>query len=122
MLTPTYYLLHVANPAASARFYAAILGAEPVDASETFVLFVLEKGVKLGLWSAATVRPATGGAAGNLEVGIEAGSAEVVDQRLAAWKAAGATVLQEPEDMEFGRSAMIADPDGHRIRLFHVVM
>jgi predicted lactoylglutathione lyase len=122
MQTPTYFLLHVASPAASARFYAAILGAEPVETSETFALFVLEKGIKLGLWSAATVSPATSGTPGTSEIGIAAASAEEVDRLLSDWTKCGATVLQPATDMEFGRSAMIADPDGHRIRLFHVVM
>ena len=43
-------LLYVTSPEASARFYAQLLGRDPVEASPTFVMFVLPSGLGLGLW------------------------------------------------------------------------
>ncbi|WP_237153591.1 VOC family protein [Oryzibacter oryziterrae] len=122
MLHPNYYLLHVADPVSSGAFYADLFGVQPVDSSPTFVLFVLDGGIKFGLWSKATVEPATGGAPGALEIGIPVKTVSEVDAVHAAWSARGVSVLQVPTDMEFGRSFMVTDPDGHRIRVFCVVM
>lgn len=119
---PKYYLLHVADPVSSGAFYARLFGQEPVEQSPTFVLFVLEGGVKFGLWSKDTVLPKSGGAPGALEIGVPVASPAEVDTTFAAWSALGASVLQAPEDMDFGRSATVADPDGHRLRVFAVVM
>ena len=69
MVTPTYYLLHVADPETSGGFYRELFGTAPVESSPTFVLFVLDGGIKVGLWSKDTVEPATGGAPGALEIG-----------------------------------------------------
>ena len=46
------------SPAASAAFYAELLGKAPAESSPTFAMFALDSGVMLGLWAAATVEPA----------------------------------------------------------------
>lgn len=120
MLTPTYYLLHVTDPQQSAGFYTELFGRSPVETSATFVLFVLEGGIKVGLWSKATVEPATGGAPGALEIGIALKSPDDVDALHASWVVRGLPVFQQPTDMDFGRSFMVTDADGHRIRIFAV--
>ena len=120
MVTPTYYLLHVADPKQSAGFYADLFDRQPVETSPTFALFVLEGGIKVGLWSKATVEPATGGAPGALEIGIALKAPEEVDAFHADCQTRGLPVLQAPTDMDFGRSMMVTDPDGHRIRIFAV--
>ncbi len=120
MVTPTYYLLHVADPQKSAGFYAGLFDRSPVETSPTFVLFVLDGGIKVGLWSKATVEPATGGAPGALEIGIALTTPDAVDAFHASWLARGRPVLQSPTNMDFGRSCMVTDPDGHRIRIFAV--
>ncbi|MCM5559451.1 VOC family protein [Pleomorphomonas sp. JP5] len=120
MITPTYCLLHVAYPEASSVFYGELFGVPPVESSSTFVLFVLEGGIKVGLWSRDTVRPETGGAPGALEVGIAMKTAAEVDAFHDRWLAKGLPVFQPPVDLDFGRSLMLTDPDGHRIRVFAV--
>lgn len=120
MPTPSYFLVHVTDPVASAAFYGDVLGRAPVEVSPTFVLFVVDGGIKVGLWSKATVVPASGGAPGALEIGIPFATPAEVDAAHAESVRKGHTVLQAPTDLDFGRSAMIADPDGHRIRLFAV--
>ncbi len=121
MLTPTYFLLHVTDPQKSLGFYTELLGRAPVETSPTFALFVLEGGMKVGLWSKATVEPATGGAPGALEIGIALKAPDDVDAFHESWRTRGLPVFQEPTDMDFGRSCMVTDPDGHRIRIFAVI-
>lgn len=113
-----YLLLHVASPAASGRFYADLFGREPVDASESFVLLALESGLMLGLWSRDTVVPATGGAPGCAEIGVRVDDAAAVDAMHDAWTGRGVPVLMPPTDLDFGRSFVATDPDGHRIRVY----
>lgn len=120
MVTPTYYLLHVANPETSGGFYRELFGVDPVESSPTFVLFVLYGGIKVGLWSKDTVEPATGGAPGALEIGIAMKLPDDVDAFHGRWVERGLPVFQSPVDLDFGRSFMLTDPDGHRIRIFAV--
>ena len=54
---PAFVILHVRDAAASAAFYADLLGRAPVEASPTFAMFALDSGLRLGLWSAAGVQP-----------------------------------------------------------------
>ena len=58
MLTPTYTILYVADPHASARLYGKLLDAQHVESSPSFVLFPLENGRMLGLWSKSDTVPA----------------------------------------------------------------
>lgn len=120
MVTPTYYLLHVTDPRQSAGFYTELFSRSPVETSPTFVLFVLDGGIKVGLWSKATVEPAAGGAPGALEIGVALKTPDDVDAFHDSWLARGLPVFQSPTDMDFGRSFMVTDPDGHRIRIFAV--
>lgn len=120
MITPTYYLLHVTDPEKSSGFYANLFDRSPVETSPTFVLFVLDGGIKVALWSKATVKPATGGAPGALEIGIALKTPADVDAFHTNWLFRGLPVFQPPVDMDFGRSCMVTDPDGHRIRIFAV--
>ncbi|MBS1167956.1 MAG: drug:proton antiporter [Proteobacteria bacterium] len=122
MVTPTYYLLHVTDPSKSAAFYAELFDRPPVETSPTFALFVLDGGIKVGLWAKATVEPATGGAPGALEIGIALKTPDEVDAFHESWLARGLPVFQPPTDMDFGRSLMVTDPDGHPIRLFAVTV
>jgi hypothetical protein len=51
MTTPNFVILYVDQPQQSGAFYSALLGRQPVETSPTFVLFVLDNGFKIGLWS-----------------------------------------------------------------------
>ena len=115
MLTPTFMLLYVDNPGRSAAFYAALLGAAPVETSPTFALFAFANGVRLGLWSRHTVEPAPAAGAGAAEVAFVV---EDVDAVHAGWRDRGLSILQAPVDLDFGRTCVTLDPDGHRLRVF----
>lgn len=117
MLSPSYILLYVDAPQASARFYSDLFGQTPVETSPGFALFVLENGVKLGLWARSAVTPEAGAETGGCEIGVAVPQAEDVDATCAAWRERGATILQPPIDLPFGRTFTAADPDGHRIRV-----
>lgn len=117
MPTPNFSILYVADPVASARFYASLLERPPVEASPTFAMFALDAGTMLGLWSRRTVEPAAT-APGGSELAFSLDSDAAVDAAHARWKALGLPVVQAPVRMDFGYTFTATDPDGHRLRAF----
>lgn len=115
MTHPSLFIFYVENPLASAAFYASLLGREPLEASETFAIFRLESGASLGFWSRHTVEPRPGAGAGGSEMAFHV---EDVDAVFRDWSARGLTILQEPTEMDFGRSFTARDPDGHPLRVY----
>jgi predicted enzyme related to lactoylglutathione lyase len=113
-----FVILYVDSPEASARFYGNLLAREPVEASRTFTLFALDSGLMLGLWSRHTVEPVATGSSGSAELAFTVELAAAVDTTCADWSTRGLTILQQPTDMDFGRTFMAVDPDGHRLRVF----
>jgi predicted enzyme related to lactoylglutathione lyase len=118
-MTPTMTILYVDNTRISASFYQQLFDHTPVEVSDTFGLFVLPSGLVLGLWSRHTVEPATSITGGGCELAIRTTDPKQVDATFATWQNLGVTVLQPPINAEFGRTFAIADPDGHRIRVFN---
>lgn len=114
---PNFILLYVKSPAESAAFYSRLLGAPTVEASPTFAMLALESGVMLGLWASAGVEPAAT-LPGGSELAIAVKDDAMVEARLDAWLSAGAQVLQPLTRMDFGYTFTVADPDGHRLRVF----
>lgn len=117
MNQPSLIILYVDQPLASAAFYAPLLGIEPVEAQETFAMFRLESGVSLGFWSRHTVAPAPGAATGGSELAFHV---QDVDAVYRDWVGRGLTFLQQPADMDFGRTFTAQDPDGHRLRVYRM--
>lgn len=116
-----FVILYVDSPARSADFYAKLFDRPPVENSPTFAMFVLDGGYRIGLWSRHTVAPAASATGGGAELVFAEGSDAAVDARHAEWAAAGMAILQAPADAEFGRTFTAADPDGHRLRVYHVL-
>ena len=114
---PNFILLYVKSPAASAAFYADLLGKPPVEAAPTFVMFALNSGVMLGLWAAHTVMPAAN-APGGAEIAFAVDGVAAVNERFDACKAKGLPIAQVPTAMDFGHTFVALDPDGHRLRVF----
>lgn len=117
MSHPNFVLLYVKNPTESAAFYAALIGAPVIESSPTFAMLKLDSGVMLGLWASAGVEP-TATAPGGCELAIAVADDHAVQARLEAWQQAGARLLQPPTRMDFGYTFTVADPDGHRLRVF----
>jgi predicted enzyme related to lactoylglutathione lyase len=107
-------ILYVDSPAASATFYADLLGQAPAEQSPTFVMFPLPSGIGLGLWSGHTVEPAAAAASGT-EIAFMAADMGAVH---AAWVARGLAIAQAPTEPDFGLTFVALDPDGHRLRVF----
>jgi predicted enzyme related to lactoylglutathione lyase len=118
MPDPNFVLLYVDNPPSSAMFYADLLGKQPVESSPTFAMFALGSGVMLGLWSRETVEPAVTSAAGSGELAIAVVDRDAVETMHTDWTRRGLKIAQEPTDMDFGRTFVALDPDGHRVRVF----
>ena len=112
-----FVLLYVDSPAASAAFYADLLGRPPVEASPTFAMFKAGDGLMLGLWSRHTVEPAAT-APGGGEIAFTVADEAAVRDLYADWSARGLAILQPPTAMDFGHTFVAQDPDGHRLRVF----
>jgi catechol 2,3-dioxygenase-like lactoylglutathione lyase family enzyme len=116
-MSPHYVLLYVDNPAASAAFYSDLLNLQPVEASPTFVLYVLRSGLKLGLWSRHTAEPKVLAYGGGSELAFAVDDASVVNDMYADWSARGLAIAQRPTKMDFGYTFVALDRDGHRLRV-----
>lgn len=116
-MTPDMIILYVANPAESAVFYSRIFGVEPADLSPGFAMFRLASGLKLGLWIHHGVKPASAFTGCGAELVIHVEDAATVDRTHDDYAAAGIPVLDPPTQREFGHSFVVADPDGHRVRV-----
>ena len=117
MTDPNFVILYVDSPAKSAEFYADLLEKKPLEASATFAMFALDSGVMLGLWSKHTVQPAAKAAGGGGELAFSVSDSDVVESMHADWSAKGLVIEQAPTDMDFGRTFVALDPDGHRLRV-----
>lgn len=112
------FIFYVTDPAASARFYADVLGAPVVYEASNFAILPLGQGARLGLWRTEEVTPRAGFAPGGAELDIalpDAGALVAAEDRLAAQ---GVTILQPLTTLGFGQAVTVADPDGHRLRLY----
>ena len=106
MTDPNFIILYVDDPAASAVFYAGLLGTSPLESSPTFAMFALASGIMLGLWSKHTVEP------------VSVADNHVVHALHAEWLQRGLVIIQAPTAMDFGYTFVATDPDGHRLRVF----
>ena len=116
MTTLNYMLLSVADPARSVAFYSRLLGLEPVENASGFALYVLENGVKIGLWIDSEIEPQPK-PAGGIELSFSEPDDAAVNATYEKWSTV-APVVQEPTRMDFGFTFVVEDPDGHRLRVF----
>ncbi len=114
----SFLLLHVDEPAASASFYADLLKAPVLEQSPSFAMLPLREGVMLGLWSRDKVEPRTSGGPGASEIAFTVADGTAVDATHADWARRGLRILQPPTRMDFGKTFVALDPDGHRLRVF----
>lgn len=112
-----FVLLFVENPTLSGAFYKKILGREPIEAHPTFQLFQLANDVQLGLWSRYTAEPHVSITGGGAEISFAEDDVDDVYER---FKQHGIPIIQTPTDMDFGRTFVALDPDGHRIRIYRL--
>ena len=110
-----FLVLFVANPQKSSLFYQELIEIKPIEESPTFVMFALKNGVMLALWSKYTAEPRVEAPPGSTEVCFPTDN---VDALYEAWSKKQLVIAQKPTDMDFGRTFLILDPDGHRIRIY----
>jgi len=117
MSDPNFVILYVDDAASAATFYADLLSRAPVESSPTFAMFALDSGVMLGLWAKGGVEPAATSSGGG-ELGFSVADAAAVEALHGEWHGRGLTIAQAPTEMDFGRTFVALDPDGHRLRVF----
>lgn len=117
MTTPNLFLVYVTDVERATAFYRDLFEMEPVAATPRYVPFEVAPGVLFALWSGRgdTVTATTPRTS---EVGLMlSGSKAAVDDCYTKWTAKDVTVIEEPHEDVFGRTFVIADPDGNLIRV-----
>lgn len=117
MPAPNLFLIYITDVGRSTEFYRALFEIEPVMRTPRYVPFEVAPGVLFALWSGSseTIDSSTPRTS---EVGLMVpGGASAVDTLYSEWLAKSVTVVQEPHDEVFGRTFVIADPDGNLIRV-----
>jgi predicted enzyme related to lactoylglutathione lyase len=110
-------IFYVADTAVSAAFYAELLGRSPFEQGSTFVAFMLDGGLTLGLWRKDEVMPLSENPAGACELGFKVGHDQISTMH-ADWRDKGAAIILPPTELGFGTSFVALDPDGHRLRVY----
>lgn len=116
-------ILYVNNVPKSAQFYQQILTAASVELSPTFCLFVLENGLKLGLWSKYTVEPVLQqlDLVSSSEVLFTVSGKRMVDDLYQRWEMElEVTIVHQPQQLDFGYAFVGLDIDGHRLRVCYL--
>lgn len=118
MFEPNFTTLFVSDIQKSAAFYNELLDVKPVGEESTYVMYAWPSGFRFGLWSKADVKPAATSDVMGGEISVTLPDFGAVDTQAAALKDKGHTFLQDVTDMEFGRTFVVADPDGNRVRWY----
>ncbi|SDC92461.1 hypothetical protein SAMN05216410_2561 [Sanguibacter gelidistatuariae] len=117
MSAPNLFLVYVTDVVRATDFYRDLFEIEPVMVTPRYVSFEVAPGVLFALWSGRADQ-VTAEVPRTFEVGLMVpGSAAAVDEVFARWVAKGVTVVDEPYDEVFGRTFLVADPDGNLIRV-----
>lgn len=111
--TAGYLGIVVDDLEASTKFYRDTLGVK-VNKDRSvpgqFTQFDLEGGAVLALQAGTDIPTAP-----QFEPAV---AVEDADATYELWKSRGAEMLDEPQDMPFGRAFMLKTPDGHVLRVF----
>ncbi|MBT2532682.1 VOC family protein [Arthrobacter sp. ISL-48] len=117
MTRPNLFLIYVTDVERSTAFYSDLFDMQPKMITPRYVPFELAAGVLFALWS-GRAEQVTPELPRTCEVGLMVpGAQAAVDSRFEEWSAKGVTVVEQPHDDVFGRTFVIADPDGNLIRV-----
>ena len=117
MPAPNMFIVYVSDAPSAARFYGDLFEMAPSFETPGFIAFELASGIQLALWSRAAVDlTETTVRTSELCVAVQ-GAPETVDALFASWKGKGVQVVSEPHEDGFGRTFVVADPDGNLIRV-----
>ncbi|QNP72854.1 VOC family protein [Streptomyces roseirectus] len=112
------FIVYVTDAPEAARFYADLLQIKPTFESPRYISFDLGGGAALSVWSEQG-EGLTPEVRRTSEVCVTLpGGADVIDRRFEEWTAKeGVRVVSAPRDAVFGRTFVVADPDGNLIRV-----
>ena len=117
MPAPNLFLIGVRDAEAATEFYSDLFEIAPSFVSPHYVAFEVAPDVLFALWTGHSEH-ATPEVPRSSEVGLMVpGAAEAIDAVHAQWVRKGVRVVQEPYDAVFGRTFVIADPDGNYVRV-----
>ncbi|MET9292126.1 VOC family protein [Streptomyces sp. NPDC003077] len=115
MPIPNMFIVYVSDAPTSARFYSDLFGMRPSFETPAFIAFDLAGGIQLALW-----KPRTDGFApsrtSELCLTLDGGP-EQIERQYQEWTGKGVEVVEKPHDEVFGRTFVVADPDGNLIRV-----
>ena len=117
MPAPNLFLIGVRDTQAATAFYSDLFEIEPTFTSPHYVAFEAAPGVLFALWTGYSEH-ALQSTPRTTEVGLMVpGPPEAIDEIFTKWVLKGVHVTQEPHDAVFGRTFVVADPDGNLIRV-----
>ena len=117
MTAPNLFLTYVTDTQRSTVFYCDLFDIEPTFTSPRYVAFEVAPGVLFAIWTGHNEHttletPRTS------ELGLMLpGGGDAIDEVYQQWVTKGIRVVKEPHDDVFGRTFVIADPDGNLIRV-----
>ncbi|WP_040162026.1 VOC family protein [Nigerium massiliense] len=117
MPAPNLFLIYVQDAERSTAFYSDLFDIEPSFTSPRYVAFEVAPSVLFAIWTGRNEH-ATPETPRTSEIGLMVPrSAAAVDDIYQQWVAKGVRVVEEPRDDVFGRTFVVADPDGNLIRV-----
>lgn len=117
MPTPNLFLTYVSDAETSTAFYSDLFDMQPSFISPRYVAFEISQDVLFAVWTGHNTHmeeqtPRTS------EIGLMLdGPATRIDETYRLWKSKGIQIVQPPYDDVFGRTFVVADPDGNLIRV-----
>lgn len=117
MSAPNLFLIYVSDAERSTAFYSDLFDIEPTFTSPRYVAFEVAPGVLFAIWTGHNDNT-TPDTPRTSEIGLMIpGPASAIDDIYREWVAKGVRMIEEPHDDVFGRTFVIADPDGNLIRV-----
>lgn len=118
MSHPNLIIFYVNDAPRSTAFYGELFNLQPVEATDGFAMFVLENGLRFGVWQRQEVKPAVAASGGAMELAIPVAGERQVNDIYQRWSQNAIAIAQTPEQMDFGYTFTALDPDGHRLRVY----
>lgn len=117
MTTPNMFIVYVRDAAAAASFYGDLFEMKPAFETLRFITFDLGGGVHFAVWSGAEKDHSFAGPRTSELCVTVRGGREEIDKHFQEWVEKGVDVVAEPYTDVFGRTFVVADPEGNLIRV-----
>ena len=114
-MKPNYFMNCVTDIERAVAFYNDLFEMQPAMSSPDFVSYDLGGSIIFAVWS-SRADDVKANPVRLSEIGLSVESNDKVDEFWTTWQAKGA-VIEPIHDAPFGRTFVIADPDGNHIRV-----